>query len=149
MLNNIKIASPCSAEWATMYGNDRKRFCGDCKLNVYNLSGMTRSEADELISASEGRLCVRYYRRKDGSIITKDCPVGWANVRRRATRLATAILSLVISFFSGVFLSSLFGKQARSVGRQILYIAPEPLMGAIELPPRPSAEGSKRIKASN
>ena len=49
-LNNIKIASPCSANWDEMYGNERKRFCGDCKLNVYNLSGMSRDEAETTFS---------------------------------------------------------------------------------------------------
>ena len=40
-LNNLKVASPCSQDWEAMLGNERKRFCGECKLNVYNLSGMT------------------------------------------------------------------------------------------------------------
>ena len=66
-LDNIKIASPCSANWSQMYGNDRMRFCGDCKLNVYNLSGMTRNEAENLIMNAEGRLCVRFSAsRRDG-----------------------------------------------------------------------------------
>ena len=42
-LDNIKIASPCSADWDAMIGNERSRHCGDCKLNVYNLSGMTKT----------------------------------------------------------------------------------------------------------
>ena len=42
-LDSIKVASPCSADWEGMVGNNRQRFCGQCKLNVYNLSGMTRS----------------------------------------------------------------------------------------------------------
>ena len=67
-----------------MYGDDRKRFCGDCKLNVYNLSGMSREEAEALIMNAEGRLCVRFYKRRDGSVITGDCPVGWARVKQRA-----------------------------------------------------------------
>ncbi len=53
-LNNIRIASPCSANWNEMYGNDRKRFCGDCKLNVYNLSDMTRQEAENLLMNLRG-----------------------------------------------------------------------------------------------
>jgi hypothetical protein len=40
-LNDLRIASPCSANWDEMVGDNRQRFCGDCKLNVYNLSGMT------------------------------------------------------------------------------------------------------------
>lgn len=56
-----------------MEGDDRIRFCSDCKLNVYNLSGMTRVEAEELVATREGRLCVTFIRRFDGTIITKDC----------------------------------------------------------------------------
>src|SRR6188472_3153808 len=101
-LNNIRIASPCSADWEQMYGDDRKRFCGDCKLNVYNLSGMTRDEAETLITNAEGRLCVRFYKRSDGSVITRDCPVGWARVRHRTRVIATAAASLVVALFTGV-----------------------------------------------
>ena len=55
-LKNLKIASPCTAEWDGMTGNERKRFCGECKLHVYNLSGMTRYDAENLLRLSEGRL---------------------------------------------------------------------------------------------
>lgn len=138
-LNNIKIASPCSANWDEMYGNDRKRFCGDCKLNVYNLSGMSREDAENLITSSEGRLCVRFYKRADGSVITNDCPVGWAKVKQRASMLATAALSLILSLFAGVFAASFFGKQ-KDLGkfRWIPFTTPtpkyEPLMGGVSMP---------------
>lgn len=101
-LNNLKVASPCPADWNGMYGNDRKRFCGECKLNVYNLSGMTRDDAENLILQSEGRLCVRFYQRTDGTVITKDCPVGLAKVRQKMTRFAVAACSLVLTFFAGI-----------------------------------------------
>jgi len=48
-LNNIKIASPCSQNWNEMIGTERERYCGECKLNVYNLSGMSRIEAENLL----------------------------------------------------------------------------------------------------
>ncbi len=75
-LDNVTVARPCSAQWADMEGDERKRFCGACKLNVYNLSNMTRAEAEELIAKSEGRLCIRYFQRLDGTIMTQDCPLG-------------------------------------------------------------------------
>jgi hypothetical protein len=102
-LDNIQIASPCPADWNQMFGDERKRFCGDCKLNVYNLSDMTRHEAENLIMSSEGRLCVRFFRRADGTIITKNCPVGWAAVKRRAARVATAVFSVIAGFITGIF----------------------------------------------
>ena len=100
-LSNIKIASPCSQDWNEMIGTERKRFCGECKLNVYNLSGMSRGEAENLLISSEGRLCVRFYRRADGSVLTKDCPVGWQAVKQRLSKTATAFASLVFAALSG------------------------------------------------
>ncbi len=102
-LNNIKIASPCSADWNAMYGDERKKFCGECNLNVYNLSGMTKDEAETLLLESEGRLCVRFFRRADGTVLTQDCPVGWAKVKRNLSRAATAIFALVFGAFGGLF----------------------------------------------
>jgi hypothetical protein len=102
-LDNIRIASPCAADWNEMGGDERKRFCSECSLNVYNLSGMTRDEAENLLLTSEGRVCVRFYRRKDGTILTKDCPVGWRAIKRRVSRAATAVVSLCAGIFTGVF----------------------------------------------
>lgn len=101
-LDSIHIASPCSANWNEMYGNERKRFCGRCKLNVYNLSDMTRQEAENLLLSSEGRLCVQFFRRADGTVLTKNCPVGWQAVRRRVWKIATAAFSIFAGLFTGV-----------------------------------------------
>lgn len=101
-LDNIRIASPCSADWDEMIGNERARFCGQCKLNVYNLSSMTREEAELLIGRTEGRLCVRYFRRADGSVMTQDCPVGLRAIRRRMSHVARAVGSAVLGFLAGL-----------------------------------------------
>lgn len=137
-LNNIRIASPCSANWDEMYGNERRRFCAECKLNVYNLSGMTKFDAENLITASEGRLCVRYFQRSDGSVITADCPVGWARLKKRAASVAGAVLSLMIAITAGL-LSVAFLKSGVNYLKEVKQrIEPEPepvLMGAIALSP--------------
>src|SRR3954452_5823731 len=39
LLESIRIASPCKANWDDMVGDERARFCGQCAKNVYNLSG--------------------------------------------------------------------------------------------------------------
>ena len=101
-LRNVKVASPCPADWNDMIGRDRVRFCGQCELNVYNLSAMSTFEAESLIARTEGRLCVRYYRRKDGSIITQDCPVGLRALRQRAARIKRAIASAVLGLLAGL-----------------------------------------------
>jgi len=115
-LDNISIASPCSADWNEMYGDDRKRFCGECKLNVYNLSGMSRDEAESLMINAEGRVCVRFYRRTDGTVLTQDCPVGWAKVKQRTRIFATAVVSMVIALFTGTLFSSYYSTTRRTMG---------------------------------
>ena len=83
-----------------MTGDDRARHCGDCDLDVFNLSGMTRREAQKLILAKSGHLCVRFFLRHDGTVLTQDCPTGLARIRRRFALVAGALLSLL--GFSGV-----------------------------------------------
>ncbi|MGE5183920.1 MAG: hypothetical protein ACM31C_17740 [Acidobacteriota bacterium] len=88
VLDHIRVASPCSESWADMSGDDRVRACARCQQQVFNLSAMTRDEAEALIQARVGRLCVRYYQRADGSILLADCTVGRRAQRRR--RIAAA-----------------------------------------------------------
>jgi hypothetical protein len=83
VLPNIRVATPCTADWAKMTGDDRTRACGACNKNVYNLSGMTRDEAEALIVEKAGQLCVRYFQRADGTILLKDCEVAISQQRRR------------------------------------------------------------------
>lgn len=85
VLDNLSVAAPCSASWDRMRGDARVRFCGDCKLHVYNLSELTQDEAVELVRQAEGRLCVRFYRRGDGTVLTQNCPNGLGAIRRRMT----------------------------------------------------------------
>jgi hypothetical protein len=99
-VNNLKIASPCPVAWETMNGDERKRFCDMCSLNVYNVSEMTRDEAEKFIGNAEGRICARIYRRADGTVITKDCPVGLRAYRKRAARFAGAAFSTILGLFS-------------------------------------------------
>ena len=44
-LDSIQLATPCSADWNAMPGDSRTRFCASCAKNVYNLSAMSRDEA--------------------------------------------------------------------------------------------------------
>lgn len=113
-LDNIRVAKPCPADWNGMFGNDRKRFCSECKLNVYNLSDMTRTEAENFLLESEGRLCVRFFRREDGTILTKDCPVGLAALKKRVSRAMTAVFSIIAGLFSGLFAFYLFRSEPRN-----------------------------------
>jgi hypothetical protein len=99
-----------------MVGDERVRFCAQCELNVYNLSGMTRREAEALVAGTEGRLCVRFYRRSDGTILTRNCPIGLRAIRRRVSRVAGAALTAALGFFAGLGLD--FGFRPGSIESQ-------------------------------
>ena len=101
-LKHVEIAAPCKADWDQMIGSEQMRFCGQCNLNVYNLSGMKRDEAESLIARNEGRLCVRFYRRTDGSIIARDCPVGLRAIRDRVSYWTKAIIAAALTFLATV-----------------------------------------------
>jgi hypothetical protein len=106
VLDRVRVAAPCKAEWKWMYGNDRVRFCSQCNLNVYNLSAMTREEAELLVLQTEDRLCVRFYRRSDGTVLTRNCPVGLQRIKNRLTNtknhIITALLGLA-AYVGGTF----------------------------------------------
>lgn len=90
-LDNIMIAAPCTADWNSMEGDDKVRFCNLCELNVFNLSGMSDKDAEALLRSKSAdpssRLCIALYRRADGTIITDNCPVGLRKIRDRMLKL--------------------------------------------------------------
>lgn len=102
LLDGLTIASPCTVSWDSMKGDARVRSCDQCRLNVYNISEMSKTEAEGLIREKEGRLCVRFYRRADGTILTNDCPVGLRAARLKLARFAASTLALIAVIAAGV-----------------------------------------------
>ncbi|MFK7986563.1 MAG: hypothetical protein AB8I08_11115 [Sandaracinaceae bacterium] len=97
-LDVITVEDPCTVSWEGMGGDGPVRFCGLCKKNVYNLSAMTADEAEQTVREKEGRLCVRFYRRKDGTVSTIDCaPIRFAALRRTARRTMTGAAALLVA----------------------------------------------------
>jgi hypothetical protein len=113
MLASVRVASPCPARWEDMEGNERKRYCSDCKLIVFNLSDMTSQEAESFLRSATGRVCAHYYQRPDGTILTRDCPRGLAAVRRRFALCATSVASLIL--FTGLALARGMSREATGI----------------------------------
>jgi hypothetical protein len=112
LLQQIRIASPCSAAWDEMNGDDRVRFCDHCDLNVYNLSTMSAQAAAALVREKEGRLCVRFYARRDGTMLVRNCPVGFGAARRLLLGQLGAITGAFALIFSSTPLTSARSRQA-------------------------------------
>ena len=55
---------------------------------------MTRDEAQALLIEREGKLCVRYFQRADGTIMLADCTIGKAQQRKRRVFAAGAAAML-------------------------------------------------------
>jgi hypothetical protein len=95
LLSRVRVARPCPARWDAMRGDERSRLCGMCGKSVYDLSAMTAREAVELIRRREGRMCVAFFRRADGTVLTSDCPLSWRALRRRWAAISALLAGLV------------------------------------------------------
>jgi hypothetical protein len=133
LLDDVRVASPCDASWEAMKGDARVRFCDACEKQVYNLSAMPRLDAERLITEHEGSVCIRLYRRTDGTVLTADCPVGLRRVRMRRVRR-------VIFAAAGLGALGLFATMQHRP-------APEALMGAMEQEPAPVMGGTGAVPA--
>ena len=104
LLQNVRVASPCDASWEGMEAVDgeRVKFCLHCAKNVYNLSEMTQWEAEGLLRKHEGKLCARYYQRRDGTVLTRDCRIGAQVVRVALIRRSAVAASLFAMMFSAM-----------------------------------------------
>src|SRR6185437_6141678 len=100
ILDIIDVPKPCDVPWDGMLGNDRVRTCSQCALSVYNLSDMSKKEAEQLLLDTEGKICARFYRRADGTIVTDNCPVMLRALRdsfKTAVGIAATALTFVLS----------------------------------------------------
>jgi hypothetical protein len=157
LLSQVRIASPCPADWNEMKGDDKVRYCSECRLNVYNLSDMTSAEAEELLRSREGRLCVRYYQRKDGGVMTRDCPVGLRAVRRRIALAWSAGIAALWSLAGCTVRPDQITGQLPTIDRQgepklkplqgepLTGVVARPIMGDVVVPPsRPPQKSTSK-----
>jgi hypothetical protein len=136
-LRSMRVAAPCHESWDAMSGTERVRSCERCQHKVYNLSELSAAEAEALIRSAEGRLCVRFYRRADGTILTKDCTV--SATARRHKRLAQATAGIAAAVGSA---AALLHPQPRiSTPLPVIQATPEPIaqptMGRVAPDPEP------------
>ena len=121
-VDRLRVASPCPAKWDQMSGDDRVRFCDLCNLHVYDISRLSSKEAEALLTKTEGRICARVYRRTDGTVITKDCPVGLRAIRRRAAKVTGAVFATITSLCSIVVGQQRSAKGKSSCQQQVTIV---------------------------
>ena len=102
-INTLCVATPCSVGWEKMSGDDRVRLCHSCNLNIYNIAEMTKTEIENLITKREDKVCIRLYKRADGTVLTKDCPIGIRAYYKKTARFAGTVLATILGLFSVSF----------------------------------------------
>ncbi len=132
-LETIQVAKPCRADWDAMTGDAQVRHCGECRLNVYNLSEMTRAQAEAVILEHEGHLCVRFYTRADGTVLTQDCPVGLRMFRLKAARKLSWAAALALACVTGLWR----GETAHAVTKNVPKTAAPPHPHKASVPAKP------------
>lgn len=106
-----------------MLGDERTRTCGVCKHEVHDLGALTEADAETLLARSE-KLCVRFYRRADGRVVTADCaPIRYRMMKaleRRAfaksKRWVGFTWGLLALFALAAFVWDQFGTSVRTTG---------------------------------
>jgi hypothetical protein len=127
-VNQLRVAKPCTAAWSEMKGDGKRRFCESCKKNVYNVAGMTEGQVRELVSKSEVLPCMRLSRRADGTVITRDCPVG---SRRMYQRFGFAVLGCLAFGFTVV--GATIGRERKQWDGETLadHLRNKPIVGPV------------------
>ena len=97
ILEQVRIASPCPVRWESMAGDAQVRRCSQCDRQVFNLSSMAADEALNLIYRTRGDVCVQLWRRKDGTLITSNCPAGAKTGIQRAWRRVRALTASFVA----------------------------------------------------
>jgi uncharacterized protein len=95
--DRLNIPAPCDADWDSMIGDDRMRFCEHCELHVTDLSAMTRRSAMEFVARSRGRVCVRFIQKPNGSVLTRTMPERLYRIHRRVSRVAAGAFTATLS----------------------------------------------------
>ncbi len=130
LLEQVRIASPCPARWEDMTGDDRVRRCSLCSLDVHNISALSRDEAEaflqqrEELKARGERVCIIFHRRADGTLITRDCPIGLAAIHSRTKRAALLIASLFLALIGVLASLSTLDRRAWYAGARARYLDP-------------------------
>lgn len=135
-VNTLRVAAPCSVGWETVSGDERVRLCHSCNSNIYNIAEMTKPEIETLITNREDRICIRLYKRADGTVLTKDCPVGLRAYYKKTARFAGAALATILGLFSISFGQKSIGVVDNSRTAQIIKTniqnQPSSLSGVVE-----------------
>ena len=108
-----KIATPCTANWDQMPGDDRRRFCEGCGKHVYNVSSMTPKDRGEFAKPIHQHECITYIHRANGTLVDLSL---WASLRRRFPALRLVRWSAIIALLPAILTGCVGGRRVSTLG---------------------------------
>jgi hypothetical protein len=95
-LDELVIGFECRTSWDEMKGDGPRRFCAECRREVFDLERMTPDEIYGHLQASRGKLCARLTRR-DGRLVMAREMEPLESARPWAPRRASAIAAGLVA----------------------------------------------------
>jgi hypothetical protein len=142
-LNALVIGFECRTSWEEMKGDGARRFCAECRREVFDLERMTPEQIHGHLQASRGKLCGRLTRR-DGRLAMAREMEPLEPARPWAPRRASAIAAgLVAAWLSASHAEARTGETAAAVagaGEGAARREPVPVRRATS-PPRAALRG--------
>ncbi|MBV9924171.1 MAG: ankyrin repeat domain-containing protein [Acidobacteria bacterium] len=96
----LRVSEPCEADWGSMSGDARSRFCARCRKHVHNMSEVTPREALDLVLRSGGQLCMRIEHDSRGVPRTRSLAEPLYQLGRRASRLVAGAFGAALTLCS-------------------------------------------------
>ncbi len=95
LFDALTITRECPISWTAAELERPINFCNQCQKNVYNLTVMTDKQVEAILRGEgSARPCIIMKRRKNGSLVTDNCPVRLRSMRSRVRLAATTLIVL-------------------------------------------------------
>ncbi len=149
---DLRIQDPCSKQWHELVGDDRKRYCSECKLHVFSSTALARDEALFLRDQAPGRFCMRIEYDRAGRALYLDSPAPEpARVAARDAAQGPPAISLerrlALAAAAGLLAAcgSSVNPQPTDVAPPAAIVEPAQMGSPVPVAPAPVTPGSSEI----
>jgi hypothetical protein len=99
-LDRLVIGFECRTAWERMRGEGPRRFCDECRREVFDFEQMLPAEIHARLQASRGALCVRLTRRDGHLVSARELELSEPATSRAPRRVPTIAAGLVSAWLS-------------------------------------------------
>ncbi len=100
-LDRLMIGYECRTSWEQMRGDGARRFCGECRREVFDFEQMLPSEIDARLRASRGAMCARLTWRDGRLVMAREPEPPGPSTCRPPRHVPALAAGLVTAWLSG------------------------------------------------